>query len=314
MPRPPVPIRMMKHHAAYDVVNALRHTEVTGLKWGQLLDMAPKATLEIGRSLVRERKKKIVEDTGISAQTEESLGDVIMEEAPQALAAIDDTYDRGSNYYTQVMVRSPNGRKFRVSEVLIDSGATVNCISDAAANKLSLPRLTGRSTTIKNADGRTTYLHHHVELPFTIAGVKSRAIALIVEGKPPFSLLLGRPWMNQVDIRGRYGSDSYMIKNAEGIWVELGNTNRETEDVVPGHITRPNREQHRNEVHREIRSRHIGEDEAEDNVLAEYADRELRDWLGEERDSDHSDDDEDEIVGAWSGRETMRKGVKGKHS
>ncbi|KAI9885500.1 MAG: hypothetical protein M1823_002682 [Watsoniomyces obsoletus] len=205
-PRPPVPIRMMKNHGTYDVVRAFRETNVEGMEWGHLLDMAPRATLEIARALVRERKPRNQAGNGRERVIDESR-DVTMEDASaQTMAAVGGERHRIGNYYTRIVV-SAHGRTYRVSEVLIDGGSTLNCISAETADSLSLQRPGGPRIEMKTAHGGTRILKEMVDLTFTIAGVPSQVKAYIVDtDRPPFSVLLGRPWMHKVDVRGQYGT------------------------------------------------------------------------------------------------------------
>lgn len=140
------------------------------------------------------------------------------------------------------MVTSPTDqnshqRQFRVTEVLLDGTATVNCISSRTAEALSLPLHNDTDMTITNANGREQQLYHSVLFHFTIDGIPSEVKAYVFKGIVPYSLLLGRPWLKQVGIKGDYARDTYTIDDGKGGRQELPSSGTE-EQSIPNNSVR----------------------------------------------------------------------------
>ncbi|KAI9778663.1 MAG: hypothetical protein M1816_003930 [Peltula sp. TS41687] len=190
-PAAPLQIRMMKNLGVFDPIEALRKTEVKGLDWGGFLELAPRAQIAVMRSLVRERPKR--------PSNVEIVGSIPAGPVTTALAIL-----RCEIFYTEILVTvqdntrpaSPN-RLFRVTEVLVDAGAMVNCISSQTAEALSLELVRDTDVTICNAEGGLQHLLHSVTCPFVISTVPTITKAYVVKGSAPYSVLLGRPWMKQ---------------------------------------------------------------------------------------------------------------------
>ena len=206
--------RLMKGQPLFDPVTAFRNLPVEGMNWGSLVELSPSVKSALSRSLIREKARK--EQVGLT------------------LAAI--AKDRAPNFYTEIhlSVRSSDATKtgYIVERVLIDGGATINCISGATVDALGL-KVHDSPATIVKVDGQSQKLYHAVDLHFTVAGMKSTAKARVIEGTMPFTLLLGRPWLGTVRARGNYGEDTYHIPNHAGQIVELplSGTSREKEEA-----------------------------------------------------------------------------------
>lgn len=299
VPAAPLQTRMMKNYDVFDPVDALRKTEVRGMDWRSLIDIAPRAQMAVARALVRERPKKLSHVEPVNG-------------GPSGPATAAVALSRLRNYYTEIYVTiydqrgdpSPQTsypRQFRVTEVLIDGGATVNCISEQTAQALHLNLNSDTDVTITNADGRDQQLYHLVTFHFTIGGIPSEVKAYVIKGTVPYSLLLGRPWLKQVRARGDYFMDTYTIDNGQGTQQGLPRFGFDDHMVPGNNVKNPEtqgRRRSKQKVVEEIRRK--GDAvmlEAQERVLMDITNQELRELLGEsdnESDNDSTTSEESE--------------------
>lgn len=227
-PGQPMRMRMMKDHEPFDVVSALRATEVRdprtgkGIDWGSFLDAAAKEGTKLARAMVRER---VQQNPSVTSQTDGNSSrprqTVNLVDIPQQYS---DT-QRSANFFTQGWVPHPKGGSTKISQILIDGGSSINMTTEHVVAGLRLKKIPDQRIMIKTANGEESRCEYHVRVPLTVAGVQKVVQAYVLPVKhhrqPAYSFILGRPWLKSVAAVGDYSKDEYKILDENGTYVKL---------------------------------------------------------------------------------------------
>lgn len=111
-------------------------------------------------------------------------------------------------------------RASRAKRILIDSGSQGNLVLEHVVKALHA-RVVRKEIDFEMASGERARFSALVWLIVSIEGVQRVIAAVIVNGEPDYTLLLGRHWMSSVGLRGDYGDGTYTIRTDEGVRVPV---------------------------------------------------------------------------------------------
>lgn len=111
-------------------------------------------------------------------------------------------------------------------QFLIDGGCSGNIIPRPVVERMNarvtkVPPMRGEL-----ADGAPAVFDSIVWLMLEISGCTRAIAALVAEGQPHFTLLLGRHWMHSVDLIGQYRTSTYSLMADSGKRQDLVKSNR----------------------------------------------------------------------------------------
>lgn len=224
---PPVkkPIRMMKDIQMNDLVAKLRDTEVKGLTYGELFEIAPSMRRDVARGLVQERapRKKAEKPSNPENNQVETIR-----------RAFSETRSNIANFYTFGKIKRPQGH-YEVKKILIDGGSVVNLIPEYIVNQTGLEKKRGPGLWIKIANGGTTAMDSYVDMELEIAGVVAPIRCYVMPGPniPSYGILLSRSWLFQCQAKGDYKKDTYVIKDIEGREFSVPSIGTEINNISP---------------------------------------------------------------------------------
>lgn len=103
---------------------------------------------------------------------------------------------KGNFYATAEIHAKLNDREsWRLDQVLIDSGATLDLIPERLDSQMNLTQYDDSIVCIHLANGDKQRLAGYARFRCTVAGVSEVIEAYIVPGHTSYSLLMGRAWL-----------------------------------------------------------------------------------------------------------------------
>ena len=111
------------------------------------------------------------------------------------------------------------------SGVWVDDQSEVNCISDILARVQGLVyEENDDDWTIQTPTGEEIPIHHYAYTVFTVAGVTKRIKVHIIPVLTPYALLLGQPWLRQMQavVKDKKGVHSISIRGSDNKMKKIG--------------------------------------------------------------------------------------------
>ena len=231
-PRPKRHIKMMHGCREWDPVNALRGIPVTGLDFGNLLDIAPAIRIAVCKSLQLEKGDPT--QTRSKTQRRRPLNSVVSAADINAVStfkvpvrpeiagvkgeALPEPIIRFFNFHTFGDVVRPQGSPEKLDKILIDGGAVVNLMPEVIARRLGLLLIENNDirVLIRTATNEIRPIQYCTQFCIRIAGVTTNITAHVLDIPQSYSLLLGRRWLYQVRAFGDYAAQAYVIYDREG--------------------------------------------------------------------------------------------------
>ncbi|RPA97228.1 hypothetical protein L873DRAFT_1920253 [Choiromyces venosus 120613-1] len=209
------PIRLMAGQTGFDFVAGFRDTQVTGLTWGQFIDLSPEGKHQFVRLMVQERPR-IKSATG----KRKDMAEAHVVEAALSEAALAGKYGERSevtNFYTKARI-SIDERTFEINHVLIDAGAVVNLAPIIVLRAIGVKLFPTKDLVIRTAASNLVPLQFYANLEIEVASVVTpiHVFAMPDSCEPTYGLLLSRRWLRVCGAVGDYSKDTYVIKDKEG--------------------------------------------------------------------------------------------------
>ena len=90
------------------------------------------------------------------------------------------------------------GASYKIERILIDGGAVVNLMPEAAARRIGLDLVPNNDILIRTATNELRPVKYYTRLDIKIAGVIASVKVYVIDIPQSYSLLLGRGWLYQV--------------------------------------------------------------------------------------------------------------------
>jgi hypothetical protein len=206
---------MMVSSNRYDALAEFKKLPVVGLRWGDLLDLAPAVRRSVGTGLLLEeipRKKKAMKPKAI-----EPVLDVTT--VTQSNKAIEKPC---RNLFTTVMIKGGNST-YKIEKTMIDAGSVVNLALQSLLDKIGVTLHPVRNVAIRMATSALMEIKYCAGITVFVGNISTTVMVYAIpqEFNLLYGLLLSRGWLKAVKESGNYEIDSYHIRDPDGNFYEV---------------------------------------------------------------------------------------------
>lgn len=232
---------------SWKAAEVLRDTEVKGLTWGNLIELAPSVKDSIAKRMVLESdvtQRKVANPVSQGSNRtsvpppgstpENPIVSCMMDEADHMECLdIRGTAHAGAYQGDANVLQEPIGRitnfhtrgsinvigspvTYRINRLLVDGGSCLSMMPQTVADQMKLKLVPDNNLFFKTATGERRRIEFYVTIDLTVACVTSRTRAYILDIVPIYNMILRRRWLQQVKAMGNYATHTYIIHDAEG--------------------------------------------------------------------------------------------------